>query len=72
MSGSEVVFAIVFAVAGIAAALLVSSKNVVHAALYLVAALGSIAALFLLLGAEFVGWTQILIYVGAIVLARKD
>ena len=67
MSGSEIVFAIVFAVAGIAGTLLVSSKNVVHAALYLVAALGSIAALFLLLGAEFVGWTQILIYVGAIV-----
>ena len=67
MSGSEIVFAIVFAIAGIAGALLVSSKNVVHAALYLVAALGSIAALFLLLGAEFVGWTQILIYVGAIV-----
>lgn len=67
MSGSEIIFAIVFVVAGIAGALLVSSKNVVHAALYLVAALGSIAALFLLLGAEFVGWTQILIYVGAIV-----
>jgi NADH-quinone oxidoreductase subunit J len=29
--------------------------------------LGSIGAIFLLLGAEFVGWTQILIYVGAIV-----
>lgn len=67
MSGQEIAFAGIMAAAGIAGALVVSSRNVVHAALYLVAALGSIAALFLLLGAEFVGWTQILIYVGAIV-----
>jgi len=67
VSGQEIIFAIVFAIAGIAGALVVSSRNVVHAALFLVAALGAVAALFLLLGAEFVGWTQILIYVGAIV-----
>lgn len=67
MTGHEVIFAIIVAVAGVAGALVVSSQNVVHAALYLVATLGSVAALFLLLGAEFVGWTQILIYVGAIV-----
>ena len=67
MSGQEIVFAIIVAVAGISGTLVVSSRNVVHAALFLVAALGSVAALFLLLGAEFVGWTQILIYVGAIV-----
>jgi NADH-quinone oxidoreductase subunit J len=57
----------IFAVSGIAGIFVVTSRNVVHAALFLVAALGSIAALFLLLGAEFVGWTQILIYVGAII-----
>jgi NADH-quinone oxidoreductase subunit J len=67
VSGHEVLFAIIVAIAGIAGILVVSSRNVVHAALFLVAALSSIAALFLLLGAEFVGWTQILIYVGAIV-----
>lgn len=67
MSGPELIFAIIVAVAGITGALVVSSRNVVHAALFLVATLSSIAALFLLLGAEFVGWTQILIYVGAIV-----
>src|SRR5438445_13186952 len=47
--------------------MVVTTRNVVRGALYLVAVLGSIGALFLLLGAEFVGWTQILIYVGAIV-----
>ncbi|MEX2556799.1 MAG: NADH-quinone oxidoreductase subunit J [Actinomycetota bacterium] len=67
MSGHEVIFTIIVAIAGVAGALVVSSRNVVHAALYLVATLGAVAALFLLLGAEFVGWTQVLIYVGAIV-----
>jgi len=67
MSGQEVFFAAIMVVSGISGALVVSSRNVVHAALFLVATLGAIAALFLLLGAEFVGWTQILIYVGAIV-----
>ena len=51
----------------LAAIAVVSSRNVVRAALYLVVVLGSIGAIFLLLGAEFVGWTQILIYVGAII-----
>jgi NADH-quinone oxidoreductase subunit J len=67
MSGQEFFFGCVFAVAGVSGMLVVASRNVVHAALFLVAALAAIAALFLLLGAEFVGWTQILIYVGAIV-----
>jgi NADH-quinone oxidoreductase subunit J len=40
----------------------------VHAALFLVIALASVGVTFLLVGAEFVGWTQILIYVGAIVI----
>ena len=67
MSGQEIFFAAIVAVSGVSGALVVSSRNVVHAALFLVATLGAIAALFMLLGAEFVGWTQILIYVGAIV-----
>jgi len=55
------------AVTAIAAVAVVAARNVVHAALYLVGVLGSIGAIFLVLGAEFVGWTQILVYVGAIV-----
>ena len=46
----------------------VTARNVVHAALYLVVTLASVGVTFLLLGAEFVGWVQILIYVGAIVI----
>jgi NADH-quinone oxidoreductase subunit J len=45
----------------------VLTKNVVHAALGLAAALIGAAALFILFGAEFVGLAQILIYVGAVV-----
>jgi NADH-quinone oxidoreductase subunit J len=67
MNGQEVVFTGLAVVAGIAAIAVVTTRNVVRGALFLVAVLGSIGALFLLLGAEFVGWTQVLIYVGAIV-----
>lgn len=45
----------------------VTSKNVVHAALYLVGALGGSAALFLLLSAEFVAWVLVLVYIGAVI-----
>ena len=45
----------------------VTTRNVVHAALYLVLALGGSAALFLLMGAEFVAWTVVLVYIGAVV-----
>lgn len=45
----------------------VTSRNVVHAVLFLVATLAGSAGLFLLLGAEFVAWTIVLIYIGAVV-----
>ena len=45
----------------------VTTKNVVHAALYLVIVLAGVAAQFILLGAEFIGVTQVLVYIGAII-----
>jgi NADH:ubiquinone oxidoreductase subunit 6 (subunit J) len=45
----------------------VLSQNVPRMAFYLVIALGSTAGLFFLLGADFVGATQLLIYVGGTV-----
>ena len=68
MSAQEYAFAVVAAVGSISAIAVVTARNVVHAALYLVVALLSVGATFLLLGAEFAGWVQILIYVGAIVI----
>ena len=66
-SAQEWIF-LVLALAGIGAAVaLVTARNVVHAALWLVASLGTVAGVYLLLAAEFVAWVQVLIYVGAIV-----
>jgi len=46
----------------------VTSNNIVRAVLYLVVALGGTAAMFLMLGAAFVGWTVVLVYIGAVVI----
>lgn len=45
----------------------VTSQNVVHAALFLVATLAGSAALFLMLSAEFVAWALVLVYIGAVI-----
>jgi len=50
-----------------AAIRVVTTKNVVHAALYLVVVLAGVGGLYFILGAEFVGTTQILVYIGAII-----
>jgi len=63
----EVGFLIVAVLGSVAAVRMVTSNNVIHAALYLVVTLTSVGAAYLLLAAEFLAWVQILIYVGAIV-----
>ena len=62
MTGQEVAFLILALVGGLAGLLVVTSRNIVHAALYLVVALASVAGVYLLLAA----------LIGAIVLARRD
>jgi NADH-quinone oxidoreductase subunit J len=59
-------FGIIAAVMIIGALKVVTSKNVVHAALSLVLVLSGAAAQYLLLAAEFVAVTQVLVYVGAV------
>ncbi|OFW78327.1 MAG: hypothetical protein A2Z48_12975 [Actinobacteria bacterium RBG_19FT_COMBO_70_19] len=68
MSAQEYAFIVLALVGTVAAVRVVTAKNVVRAALYLVATLASVGAIYLILGSEFVGWVQILIYVGAIVI----
>ncbi len=51
----------------VAGARVVTSQNVVHAALFLVGTLAGSAGLMLLLSAEFVAWTVVLVYIGAVV-----
>ncbi len=62
------VFFAVIAITMIYAAIrVVTTANVVHAALWLVVVLGGVAVQFLFLGAEFVAVTQVLVYIGAVV-----
>ena len=61
------VYLVIGAVVLLSAFRVVTSQNVVHAALFLVATLAGSAALMLLLSAEFVAWTLVLVYVGAVV-----
>ena len=60
------VFLVVGLLTLLSAVKVVTAKNVVHAALFLVAALGGSAILFLMLSAEFVAWVVVLVYIGAV------
>ena len=67
LSGWEAVFFWVFSIAAILAALLtVMARNTIHSALFLISSLVSVAALFILLQAEFIAGVQILVYVGGV------
>jgi NADH-quinone oxidoreductase subunit J len=67
LSGWESVFFWIFSIAAILAGLLtVMARNAVHSALFLISSLVSVAALFVLLGAEFIAGVQILVYVGGV------
>jgi len=58
---------IIFAVVCVAAAInLVAQRHPINSALSLIVVMGSLALLYLLLGAEFVAAVQIIIYAGAI------
>ncbi|MFI1255940.1 NADH-quinone oxidoreductase subunit J [Streptomyces netropsis] len=66
-TGVEILFLLVGIVTLGAAVVTVTTKQLVHAALWLVAALGGLAVEYLLLTAEFIAWVQVLIYVGSVV-----
>lgn len=59
-------FAIIAAIMVIGALRVVTTSNVVHAALWLVVVLAGAAAQYILLAAEFVAITQVLVYIGAV------
>ena len=67
MTTRDIVFVAVGAVTALSALLSVTTKHVVHAALWLLVSLGSLAGAYLVLGQELVGLVQLLVYVGAIV-----
>ena len=66
-TGVEVVFLLVGVVTLAAAVATVTTRQLVHAALWLVVTLGGVAVAYLLLSAEFIAWVQVLLYVGSVV-----
>jgi NADH-quinone oxidoreductase subunit J len=67
MVAQNVIFGAIAAAMGIASIRVVTTKNIVHAALHLVVVLAGVAALYILLAAEFTAVVQVLVYIGAIV-----
>jgi NADH-quinone oxidoreductase subunit J len=66
MSYEEVIFYFVAAVTVLGALGVVTARNAVHSALFLILSLMAVAALFILLAAEFLAIVQVLVYGGAV------
>lgn len=66
MSAMQLIFLIVSAVGLLTALGTVLARNLVHAALFLVAFFFAVAAQFVLLEAEFLAAMQVLVYIGAV------
>ncbi|MDG6105263.1 NADH-quinone oxidoreductase subunit J [Dactylosporangium aurantiacum] len=67
MTAADVLLAALGAVALGAGLLVVTTRHVVRAGLWLVVTLGAVAGLYLVLSAELLAWVQVLLYVGAVV-----
>lgn len=66
MTPLQIIFIIVAVITLFAAFRVVSSKNLVHAALWLILVLFGIAVFFVILNAGFLAVAQVVIYIGAI------
>jgi NADH-quinone oxidoreductase subunit J len=67
LTAADIVIAALGVVAVGSGIMVVTTRQLVHAALWLVVSFGALAASYVVLAAEFVAWVQVLIYVGAIV-----
>ncbi|WP_071606268.1 NADH-quinone oxidoreductase subunit J family protein [Luteipulveratus halotolerans] len=67
MTTHDVFFVLVGVITAASAVLSVTTKHLVHAALWLVVCLGALSGCYLVLGAELVALVQLLVYVGAVV-----
>ena len=67
MTAQNVFFYVIAAAMAFSAIRVVTVRNVVHAAMYLVVVLAGVAAQYVLLASEFLAATQVLVYIGAIV-----
>jgi NADH-quinone oxidoreductase subunit J len=66
MSALQIIFIIVAAVSLGAALMAVTTRNLVHAALWLIVTLFGVAIFFVILNAGFLAVAQVVIYIGAI------
>src|SRR5215467_1278681 len=64
MALTDVLFYLLAAMTGVCALAVVLTQNIVRAAAWLLFTLAGVSGLFFLLGADFVGATQLLVYVG--------
>jgi len=62
----SVIFVILAIITIVSALMVVTSRNLLHSALWLIASFFGIAGIFILLQAEFLAVVQVLIYIGAI------
>lgn len=67
MSLRDVVFLAIGLITAASAILAVTSREVLHAALWLVVSLGTLAGCYVVLGAELIALVQLLVYVGGVV-----
>ncbi len=67
MVAQNIFFYLIAAVMAFSAIRVVTVRNVLHAAMYLVLVLAGVAAQYILLASEFLAATQVLVYIGAIV-----
>ena len=66
MTSFDVMFYVIAAITLFSAATMVFSKNIIYNAIGLLFAFFGVAGVYVLLGADFIAATQLLIYVGGI------
>ncbi|MEN3045194.1 MAG: NADH-quinone oxidoreductase subunit J [Candidatus Hydrothermales bacterium] len=64
----KLIFFLIFLLTGLSGLMTVLTKDLFRSALYLGLTLFGTGLLYLFMGYDFVGWTQILVYVGGVVL----
>ncbi len=65
-SPSQLIFYLLSFIIIVSSIYVVTLKNIFHSAIFLILTLFSVAGIFILLGAEFLAVSQVLIYVGAV------
>jgi NADH-quinone oxidoreductase subunit J len=66
MTAEQIIFLVVGAVTLLSALMVVTARDLVHAALWLVATLFGVAVVYTLLNASFLAVVQVVVYIGAI------